>query len=99
MKYFRFRILFRLPFSCSQSGQGTEGGDISYFVSDQIKPGLHSNSLLTLGAASMKKSDRAMENCVVTLPKQDLDFRFKRSGPLPVMDFFSLLLRVEGVYL
>lgn len=87
MKCFWFRILCRFPLSYSQSGQGTEGDDISYFAADQVESGLHSNSLLTLRAAPMKKIDRAMENCVATLPKQNLDFRFNRSGPLPIMEF------------
>lgn len=99
MKYLWFRILFSPPFSYSQSGQGTVGGDLSYYASDQMEPGLHSNSLITLRAASVKKIDGAMENCIAMLPKQKLDSRFKRSGPLPIMDFFSLLLHVEGVYL
>lgn len=64
-----------------------EGGDLSYFASDQVEPGLHTNSLLTLRDASVKKIDRAVGNCVAVLPKQKLDFRFKRSGPLPIMEF------------
>lgn len=57
MKYFWVKILFKLPFFYSQSGHGTEGGDISYFTSGQVEPGLHSTSLLTVRAASMKKME------------------------------------------
>lgn len=78
------------------TGQGIEGGDISYFASDQVEPGLHSVSLLTLRAASMKKIDRAVENCAAMLPKQKLDFRFKRSGPFPIMDFFLYFCMLKG---
>lgn len=96
MKYLWFRILFSPPFSYSQSGQGTVGGDLSYYASDQMEPGLHSNSLITLRAASVKKIDGAMENCIAMLSKQKLDSRFKRSGPLPIMVFFLYFSMLKG---